>query len=104
MKQIVYKNMTVKNFMSIGNTEISMKFKSGLNMITGENLDNPERKNAVGKSTLMNAFFWGQYGETIGKIPNAKIINYITKKKGYVKIEFKVITPTDTNDYIIIFG
>jgi hypothetical protein len=94
--------MEVVNFMSIGNDPIVMKFKSGLNMITGTNLDNPERKNAVGKSTLMNAFFWGQYGETIGKIKNQNIINYITKKKGFVKIVFDVTTTTDTNEYTIV--
>lgn len=102
MKQVSYKSLKIKNFMSIGDEEIDIKFKQGLNMITGQNIDNPDRKNAVGKSTLMNAFFWGVFGETIGKIANKNVINYITKKKGYVDVEFDIIENGTTKSYKIV--
>jgi len=102
MKQVTYRSLKSKNFMSIGDDQIEIKFKRGLNMITGQNLDNPERKNAVGKSTVMNAFFWGVFGDTIGKISNKNIINYITKKKGYVEIEFDVNENGSQKSYKIL--
>ena len=77
--------------MSIGEDEVSIKFKQGLNMITGKNLDNPERKNAVGKSTVMNAFFWGLFGETIGKIANKNIVNYVTNKRVLLKLSLTLL-------------
>jgi DNA repair exonuclease SbcCD ATPase subunit len=70
MRKIKYKKIIVQNFLSIGNDAIEIEFKEGLNLITGQNIDNPERKNAVGKSSLMSAYFYALFGETIGKIKN----------------------------------
>lgn len=102
MKTINYKKLTVQNFLSIGNDTIEIEFKKGLNLITGENIDNPERKNAVGKSALMSAYFFALFGETIGKIKNEYIVNNITKGKGKIQLEFDVRTTTGTQSYKII--
>lgn len=102
MKKIKYKKLSVQNFLSIGNDTIEVDFKKGLNLITGENIDNPERKNAVGKSALMSAYFYGLFGETIGKIKNEYIVNNITKGKGKVILEFDVETSSGTQSYKII--
>jgi len=49
MKRIIYKTLKGQNFLSIGNDQISVDFQSGFNLITGKNLDNPERVNGIGK-------------------------------------------------------
>ena len=49
MRKITYKKLSVQNFLSIGNDTVTLEFQDGLNLITGKNIDNPERKNAVGK-------------------------------------------------------
>lgn len=49
MKKILYKNLLGQNFLSIGNDQIVIDFQSGFNLITGKNLDNPDRVNGIGK-------------------------------------------------------
>ena len=49
MKKIIYKKLCGQNFLSVGNDQISVDFQSGFNLITGKNLDNPERVNGIGK-------------------------------------------------------
>jgi len=102
MKKIKYKKIIVQNFLSIGNDAIEIEFKEGLNLITGQNIDNPERKNAVGKSSLMSAYFYALFGETIGKIKNEYIVNNITKGKGRIELQFDVETTENTQSYKII--
>jgi DNA repair exonuclease SbcCD ATPase subunit len=102
MRKIKYKKIIVQNFLSIGNDAIEIEFKEGLNLITGQNIDNPERKNAVGKSSLMSAYFYALFGETIGKIKNEYIVNNITKGKGRIELQFDVETTENTQSYKII--
>ncbi len=102
MKKIKYKRLSVQNFLSIGNDTIEVDFKKGLNLITGENIDNPERKNAVGKSALMSAYFYALFGETIGKIKNEFIVNNITKGKGKIILEFDVENSSGIQSYKIV--
>jgi hypothetical protein len=49
MRKITYKKLSGQNFLSIGNDTVEIDFQKGLNLITGVNLDNPERKNGTGK-------------------------------------------------------
>jgi len=102
MKKIKYKRLSVQNFLSIGNDTIELNFQKGLNLITGQNIDNPERKNAVGKSALMSAYFFAIFGETIGKIKNEFIVNNVTKGKGRIELEFDVESSSGTQSYKII--
>lgn len=102
MKKIRYKKLIIQNFLSIGNDTIEIEFNKGLNLITGQNIDNPERKNAVGKSSVMSAYFYALFGETIGKIKNEYIVNNITKGKGRVELQFDVESLTETQSYKII--
>lgn len=102
MKKIKYKKLTIQNFLSIGKDAVVVDFKEGLNLITGQNIDNPERKNAVGKSTILNAFFFALFGETIGKIKNEFLVNFITKTKGKVELEFDVHTDKGAKSYKIV--
>lgn len=102
MKKIRYNKLIIQNFLSIGNDTIEIEFNKGLNLITGQNIDNPDRKNAVGKSSIMSAYFYALFGETIGKIKNEYIVNNITKGKGRVELQFGIESLTETQSYRII--
>jgi hypothetical protein len=49
VRRIIYKTLKGQNFLSIGNDQIVIDFQSGFNLITGNNIDNPDRVNGIGK-------------------------------------------------------
>ena len=49
MKRINFTKLTIKNFLSVGNEEVKVKFKEGMNIITGVNRDEEDIKNGAGK-------------------------------------------------------
>jgi len=101
MKRIIYKKLSGQNFLSIGNDEIVIDFQSGFNLITGNNIDNPDRKNAVGKSSIAELFYYGLFGKTIRDIKKEFIINNITKGKGKIELIFDVIGDNECVTYTI---
>jgi DNA repair exonuclease SbcCD ATPase subunit len=101
MRTIKFKQLKGQNFLSIGNDQITIDFQNGLNLITGNNIDNPERKNAVGKSTICEIFYYALFGKTIREIKKEFIINNVTKGKGNVELEFDVETDNDSQTYTI---
>ena len=48
MKEVKFKTLTGKNFLSIGNVPIVFSFPEGINIITGYNFDKND-ENGVGK-------------------------------------------------------
>lgn len=101
MRKIRYKTLKIQNFLSVGNDAIVIDFQSGLNLITGKNIDNPERKNAVGKSVLIDAFYYALFGKTIRPIKQAFIVNNITKGEGKIELEFDAETLEGIKSYHI---
>jgi DNA repair exonuclease SbcCD ATPase subunit len=102
MKKITYKKLTIQNFLSIGNDTITIDFQNGLNLITGSNIDNPERKNAVGKSAIVDAYYYALFGTNIRKINKEFVQNNVTKGKGNIELFFDVQTDTGTSSYKIV--
>lgn len=49
MRKIFYETLKGENFLSIGHDAVEINFHKGMNLITGENIDNPNRKNGIGK-------------------------------------------------------
>jgi hypothetical protein len=49
MKYVNFKNIKIKNFLSVGDDVVSVDFNTGLNIITGVNRDKEDRRNGVGK-------------------------------------------------------
>lgn len=49
MRYVYFKSLKIKNFLSVGDTEVKIDFKRGVNIITGDNKDKPERRNGCGK-------------------------------------------------------
>lgn len=90
MKNIVFENLTFQNFISVGSTPISINFSQGINIITGENLDNIGSRNGIGKTTILNALYWNIFGETINDLKKSRIQNNKSKEECFSILKFKI--------------
>ena len=90
MHTINFKTVYIKNFLSVGEKPITVNFEKGMCLITGQNLDKPERSNGVGKSTIADAIHFALFGETIREIKKDLIPNYYTNGKTLVQITFDI--------------
>jgi len=89
---IKLKNVTIKNFMSVGAVSQAVNLASnGLTLVLGENLDlgGNGNRNGVGKSTLVSAICYALYGQALTNIKKNNLINSINKKNMAVSIEFE---------------
>jgi DNA repair exonuclease SbcCD ATPase subunit len=89
------KNITVKNFMSVGNQTQAVDFdKESLTLVLGENLDlggsDGGSRNGTGKTTIINALSYGLYGQALTNIKKENLINKINGKNMLVTVEFEV--------------
>lgn len=89
------KNITVKNFLSIGNQTQAVDFdKEHLTLILGKNLDlggdDSGARNGTGKTTMINALSYGLFGQALNKIRKENLINKINGKGMLVTVEFDV--------------
>jgi DNA repair exonuclease SbcCD ATPase subunit len=101
MRKIIYKKLSGQNFLSIGNDQITIDYQSGFNLITGKNIDNPDRVNGIGKSVIAELHYFALFGKTIREIKKDFIINNITKGKGAIELTFDVETEQDVQTYTI---
>ena len=102
MKKVNFKRISILNFLSVGDEVVSVDFKQGLHVITGINYDKPDRRNAIGKSTIADAVYFAIFGETLRDIKKDLISNNVTSGNTHVELDFEVITPSGTNDYKIV--
>jgi DNA repair exonuclease SbcCD ATPase subunit len=87
---IKIKNLTIKNFMSVGNITQALRFTNELTLVLGENLDlgaNGSR-NGTGKTTIVNALSYALYGNALTKIKLGNLINKTNEKGMLVSVEF----------------
>jgi len=87
------KNITVKNFMSVGNQTQAVDFdKEHLTLVLGENLDlggdDSGSRNGTGKTTIINALSYALYGQALTNIRKENLINKINGKAMLVTVEF----------------
>ena len=87
MKKVIFKKISIKNFLSIGDKSIELDFDSGISLITGINSDKGGR-NGVGKSSLVESVYWCLFGSTIRDIKKDKVIHNQTDKNCVVVMEF----------------
>jgi DNA repair exonuclease SbcCD ATPase subunit len=88
MKEIKFKRLNIKNFLSIGDEGVEITFPTGLNIITGVNLDKEDSKNGVGKSTIADAFCYAVFGQPLRDIRVENIPNWKTNRTCELSIEF----------------
>ena len=92
---IVIKNLTCKNFQSVGNVTQCVDFNnSQLNLVLGENLDlggsDAGSRNGVGKTTILNALSYVLYGSAIANIKKDNLINRTNTRGMIVTVDFAV--------------
>ena len=102
---IKIKDLTVKNFMSVGNQTQAVNFdKENLTLVLGENLDqggdDSGSRNGTGKTTIVNALSFALYGNALTNIKKDNLINKINNKNMLVTLSFN----KDGTDYRIERG
>ena len=102
---IKIKDLTVKNFMSVGNQTQAVDFnKEQLTLVLGENLDqggdDSGSRNGTGKTTIINALSYALYGQALTNIKRNNLINKTNSKGMLVTLHFE----KDGQDYRIERG
>ena len=90
---IQIKNLTVKNFLSVGNATQAINFdRRDLTLVLGENLDmgGDGSRNGTGKTTIINALSYALYGQALTNIRKDNLINKTNSKGMLVGLEFSV--------------
>ena len=102
---IKIKDLTVKNFMSVGNQTQAVDFEGEqLTLVLGENLDqggdDSGSRNGTGKTTIINALSYALYGTALTNIKRNNLINKTKSKGMLVTLKFE----KDGNQYRIERG
>ena len=89
------KNITVKNFLSVGNQTQAVDFdKEHLTLVLGENVDlggdDSGSRNGTGKTTMVNALSYALYGQALTNIKKENLINKTNAKHMLVTVEFDI--------------
>jgi DNA repair exonuclease SbcCD ATPase subunit len=87
------RDLTVKNFMSVGNTTQAIDFdRSDLTLVLGENLDmgGDGSRNGTGKTTIINALSYALYGQALSNIRKDNLVNKTNSKHMLVSLDFSV--------------
>ena len=88
---IQIKDLTVKNFMSVGNATQAINFdRQDLTLVLGENIDlgGDGSRNGTGKTTIINALSYALYGEALTNIRRDNLINKTNSKGMMVSLDF----------------
>jgi DNA repair exonuclease SbcCD ATPase subunit len=91
---IQIKDLTVKNFMSVGNQTQAVNFsREQLTLVLGENLDqggdDSGSRNGTGKTTIINALSYALYGQALTNIKRNNLINKTNSKGMLVTLHFE---------------
>ena len=90
---LIIKDLTVKNFMSVGNSTQAIRFDNKhLILVLGENMDlggdDAGARNGTGKTTIINALSYVFYGEALTNIRRDNLVNKTNNKDMLVSINF----------------
>jgi DNA repair exonuclease SbcCD ATPase subunit len=87
------KNVSAKNFMSVGNNTQAVYFDNcQLTLVLGHNLDmgGDGSRNGTGKTTIINALSYALYGDALTNIRKDNLINKTNGKGMIVTVEFEI--------------
>jgi len=90
---IQLKQLTVRNFMSVGNATQGINFdRNDLTLVLGENLDlgGDGSRNGTGKTTIINALSYALYGNALSNIRKDNLVNKTNSKGMLVSLDFSV--------------
>lgn len=89
---IIIKDITIKNFMSVGNVTQAVRFNdNGLTLVLGNNIDlgGDGSRNGTGKTTIINALSYAMYGNALTNIRKDNLINKTNGKNMLVTLDFE---------------
>jgi len=91
---IKIQDLSVKNFMSVGNNTQAVDFgREQLTLVLGENLDqggdDSGSRNGTGKTTIVNALSYALYGQALTNIKKDNLVNKTNGKAMLVKLNFE---------------
>jgi DNA repair exonuclease SbcCD ATPase subunit len=101
MRLVSFKALSIRNFLSVGETPVVINFQTGVNVITGTNYDKEDSKNGVGKSTIADALYFALFGTTIRELSKDLIVNSFTKKKCEVVLDIDIENGNGLSQYRI---
>ena len=87
------KNVSAKNFMSVGNNTQAVNFDGcQLTLVLGHNLDmgGDGSRNGTGKTTIINALSYALYGDALTNIRKDNLINKTNGKGMIVTVDFEI--------------
>ena len=90
---LTIKNITLRNFLSIGNVTQAVDFdKKDITLILGENLDlgGDGARNGTGKTTLIQGLSYALFGVPINSIRKDNLVNRTNTKGMLVTLEFNI--------------
>ena len=90
---IKLKNLTVKNFMSVGNATQAVNFdRQDLTLVLGENVDlgGDGSRNGTGKTSIINAVSYALFGNALTNIKKDNLINKTNSKNMLVSLDFEI--------------
>jgi len=90
---IQIKDLTVKNFMSVGNATQAINFdRDDLTLVLGENQDlgGDGSRNGTGKTTIINALSYALFGNALTNIRKDNLINKTNSKNMLVSLDFSI--------------
>lgn len=99
--KIEFGRIEIHNFMSFADEVFDFSQQTGMNLVTGKNLDVPNSKNGAGKSTVFCALLYGLYGQLPQKIKADHIANRFIKDK---EVRVAVWLKVDTVSYKVVTG
>ena len=90
---LIIKEITVKNFMSVGNQAQAIDFSNkSLVLVIGENMDlggdDAGARNGTGKTTIINALSYVFFGEALTNIRRDNLVNKTNGKGMLVSVKF----------------
>ncbi len=90
---LTIKELTVKNFMSVGNQMQAIDFSNkNLVLVIGENMDlggdDAGARNGTGKTTIINALSYVFFGEALTNIRRDNLVNKTNEKGMLVSVKF----------------
>lgn len=88
---IILKDITIKNFMSVGNVTQAVRLsENGLTLVLGNNMDlgGDGSRNGTGKTTIINALSYAMYGNALTNIRKDNLVNKTNGKAMLVTLDF----------------
>ena len=102
MKNVNFKKVKIFNFLSIGKTPVEIEFTPGIHLITGINRDKTDRRNGVGKSSVIESVYFAIFGQTLRELKKDLIPNNYTNSTCEVILDFDIIENKICTVYQII--